>query len=332
MAIKTLSKASPLSSGSYKTAVKHFYISSKIAIAQITDLYDFVYPSVTALWNLRYEVTGYLHVRGEAVTKEELNTKFSNHEKFNNPNLYRSCIEFSWEKQKEDFAKIILINLFAYHEAWIENILTEIGANSRTNVKALQFPSYPTKPGAIESLATLTTHLSGATTNAFYPVYSRNKKYNFSQLNNLLICYRYFKEVRNAIIHSGGLVDQKLLDIEAEYNSLNATDIGLKVKPIFEPMVMDEKIKLSIEDVCSFTDIILQIITTMDAELIKNVQAEAIFMSRIKEFVGTKTKKLNPYAKKPGSEIRSIVQQSGFEKPERYDEIQQLFTRESVVR
>lgn len=214
MAIKKLSKASPLSTESYKTAIKHFYISSKVAIAEITDLYDFVYPSITALWNLRYEVTGYLHVRGDEVTRDELNKKLVNHEKFNHPNLYRSCVEFSWDKQKEDFAKIILINLFAYHEAWIENIPTEIGHNTKGAIKALQFPSYPGKAGIIEMLTTLTATPSTAISNAFYPAYIRNKRHNLTQLNNLLICYRYFKECRNAIIHSGGIVDQKLVTIE----------------------------------------------------------------------------------------------------------------------
>lgn len=332
MAIKKLSKASPLSTGSYKTAIKHFYVSSKIAIAQITDLYDFVYPSVTALWNLRYEVTGYLRVRGEEVTRDELNKKFANHEKFNHPNLYRSCIEFSWDKQKEDFAKIIMINLFAYHEAWIENILTEIGHKNKTAIKALQFPSYPGKTGVLETLNALTATPSVVIENAFYPAYTRSKRHNILQLNNLLICYRYFKECRNAIIHAGGIADQKLINIEQEYSLLSAADIKQKVKPIFETMVLGEKLKISIEEVCAFTDIILQIITTIDAELIKHNSAEAIFLDRVKSFMDGKIKKLDPYPKKPGSEIRSIVQQTGYEMPARYDELQVLLASEKVVK
>ena len=75
--IKKLSPESPLTSGAYLGSSKSFFDSTKSTLAQITDLYDFAWPMVTALWNLRWEVSGYMYVRGEEITKEEVYSDFN---------------------------------------------------------------------------------------------------------------------------------------------------------------------------------------------------------------------------------------------------------------
>lgn len=330
--IKKLSPESPLTSGTYLESNKSFFDSTKSALAQITDLYDFTWPMVTALWNLRWEVAGYMYVRGEEVTKEELYKKFVNNEKFNRPNLYRSCIEFSWEKQKEDIAKIILINLFAYHESWIENILSELGKNTKTRQKGLQFPSSSGKRGAMDVINELLINMSSVMSNAFYKYYSSNKKFSLSKLNNLLLVYRYFKECRNCIVHSGGLATQKLVDASNLYDSLSDTDINMKKKPEYNVFSLNAPVKLNITGVVGFTDIILQIITTIDAELLKTQEAETVFIKRIKKNVGSKPKGVDKLAKGRAKAIRSIVQQSKFAMPERTDEIEKILLREKIIK
>lgn len=330
--IKALSPISPLNSGSYLKSYKYFFNSTKIAAAQITDLYDFIWPTITALWNLKWEVSGYLYIRGEEVTKEELNKKFVNNEKFNRPNLYRSCVEFSWEKQKEDFSKIILINLFAYHESWIENILEELGKNTKPRQKGLQFPSIPPQMGAFEVISELLTTSSLELTNAFYTFYSSNKKFSFSKLNNLLICYRYFKECRNCLMHSGGFASQKLVDSSIAYQPLLARDLNMVVKPEFIPFSLNEKVNLKIHGVVGFTDIILQIITTIDAELIKSNHAKNVFVKRLKDFVGDKPKGIDRLPKGRTKAIKSIIQQSGFAMPSRLDELEVIMKNEGIIK
>ena len=330
--LKKLSPISPLVSGAHLKSYKYFFDSTKIASAQITDLFDFVWPTVTALWNLRWEVSGYLYQRGDEVTKEELNKKFVNNEKFIRPNLYRSCVEFDWENQKENFAKIVLINLFAYHESWIENLLTELGLNTKSRQKGLQFPSTGSNNGVNEIIADLLNVSSPILANAFFNTYSSNKKYSLSKLNNLLICYRYFKECRNGFMHSGGYASQNLVDASVLYDQLSATDLNVKVKPDYIKFNLNDKIELKIQGVAGFTDIILQIITTIDAELLKSIKAEDIFISRLNITVGNKPKGIDKLPKGKEKALRSIIQQSGFAKPERLDELELLMKSKSIIK
>lgn len=330
--LKKLSPISPLASGAHLKSYRYFFDSTKIASAQITDLFDFVWPTVTALWNLRWEVSGYLYQLGEGATKEELNKKFVNNEKFLRPNLYRSCVEFNWENQKENFAKIILINLFAYHESWIENLLSELGSSTKTRQKGLQFPSNGSNTGVNEILSGLLTVTSPTLINAFYRIYSSNKKFSLSKLNNLLICYRYFKECRNGFMHSGGLASQSLVDASILYDQLSATDLNIKVKPDYIRFNLNDRIELKIQGVTGFTDIILQIITTIDAELIKSIKAENILISRLNKTVGYKPKGIDKLPKGKEKALRSIIQQSGFAKPERLDELEILMKSNNIIK
>lgn len=330
--LKKLSPASPLASGEHLQSNRYFFNSSKTAAAQITDLFDFIWPTLTALWNLRWEVSGYLYVRGNEVSKEELNARFCNNEKINRPNLYRSCIEFSWEKQKEDFAKIILINLFAFHESWVENILNELEKNAHNRIKGMQFPSMTGKQGVFDILNDLLSSRSSELTDAFYSVYASNKKYGVDKLNNLLICYRYFKECRNCFMHAGGITSKHLAEASALYAALDAGDLNTNVKPEATIFKLNDKVDLKIEGVVGFADIILQIITTIDAELIQSIEAEKVFFSRIRNFLGNKPAALDPLPRVKAKKMKSILQQSGFAIPTNMDAAESLMRREGLIK
>jgi len=330
--LKKLSPQSPLTSGAHLQSNRYFFNSSKTAAAQITDLFDFIWPTLTALWNLRWEVTGYLYVRGDEVTKDELNSRFSNNEKINRPNLYRSCVEFTWEKQKEDFAKIILVNLFAFHESWIENILNELDKSAHNRIKGMQFPSFPSKQGVFDILNDLLSSTSDDMTDAFYGIYSSSKKYKLDKLNHLLVCYRYFKECRNCFMHAGGLATKHLVESSQLYDSLTAEDLNINVKPEGTIFNLNDKVDLKIEGVVGFADIVLQIITTIDAELLKSVDAEKVFIKRVKDFVGPKPRSIDMNPKVKAKTLKSIIQQSGFAIPARMDALELLMRKEGVIK
>ena len=266
------------------------------------------------------------------MTKEELNARFCNNEKINRPNLYRSCVEFSWEKQKEDFAKIILINLFAFHESWIENILNELDKSAHSRIKGMQFPSMPTKQGVFDILKDLLSSRSHELTDAFYSIYSSNKKFSLDKLNNLLICYRYFKECRNCFMHAGGLVSKHLTEASQLYASLTANDLNTNVKPEATIFSLNDKVDLKLEGVVGFADIILQIITTIDAELIQSIDSEKVFINRVNEFIGNKPQTIDINPKVKAKKIKSIVQQSGFAMPANMDALERLMRKEGVVK
>jgi hypothetical protein len=329
--MKSLSPISPLTGDRHLLSDRYFFNSSKLFAAQITDLFDFIWPTLTAMWNLRWQVSGYLNTRKEAITKEELVAKFINQEhKHVRPNLYRSCIEFSWDRQTEDLSKTILINLFAYYESWVENILSELRLNTKTNQKKMQFPSTNASDGILSIHSAATTPASTTLTNSFYNVYKRSKKYSFPKINNLLITYRYFKECRNSLVHLGGRVDQKLCDASIAYDALSTTDIAMTVKPEYSVFAINDKVTLNIKGIAGLTDILLRIVTSIDAEFLQGKAAEDVFLNRIKSTVGPKPKNIDFFKKE--KEIRSIVQRSAFAKPNALDGIETFFKLKGILK
>lgn len=327
--MKKLSPVSPLNDGRYIKSDKYFFNSSKLFGAQITDLYDFIWPSVTAMWNLRTQVSEYLVLKGNSATKEELVAKFNNPaDKHVRPNLYRSCIEFSWDRQVEDLSKTILINLFAYYESWVENILTEFGINTKTNQKNMQFPSDATR-GISQVHALHTTTKSPLLRNAFYSTYKASKKYSYSKIENLFLAYRYFKECRNSLVHLGGNVDQKLVDASTAYDALTAANLDMAVKPEYTHFALGDKVRLHIKGVAGLTEILLRIVTTMDAEFIQSSRAESIFAHRVKTTLKGKSKRLDYFTKQ--KELRSIVQRSAFAMPLTTNPIEAFLKSKSIL-
>ena len=49
-----------------------FFSASNDVISQITDLYDFVWPTASAIWNLRWQVKGFVNEVGVDVNDQKI--------------------------------------------------------------------------------------------------------------------------------------------------------------------------------------------------------------------------------------------------------------------
>ena len=77
----------------------------------MTELFDDLWPTVTAIKNLRWQVNGYYHEMG-VNQNHKLAARFVDLEdKTNRPNLYRTCIEQSWVQQEFSLARNLLTNI-----------------------------------------------------------------------------------------------------------------------------------------------------------------------------------------------------------------------------
>ena len=327
MEMKVLSKPSPIRSGLYKTSTKLFYEPSKLLEAQITEVFDDTWPTVTALRHLRWNVQGYHHEYNVA-TNAQLTRKFVElDDKTNRPNLYRTCIEQRWEDQEFIIAKNLLINIFACYEAWIENILEILGKNTLSNQKKLQSTS------DWQSLITLLTQNPNAIiVSNFYSEYmSRNKNYSMAYIDKYMKLMRYFKECRNCIVHRGGQTTQRVVDSYNQISTFTAADLGLKEAPQVFINMIDESIKISLRGVVGFSQIIIKLVTTFDIELIKSDQAEAYFISQIKPHYPRPltTPVANDKIKKT---VSSVVAKGRFVKASNPLTLLPLLRRESILR
>lgn len=328
---KVLSASSRVRTGLYKTGTSMFFTPSKLFEAQMTEIFDEVWPTVTALKMLRWQVKGY-YEEYSVQNNSRLNAKFVEPEDVTNrPNLYRTCIDDSWEDIEFRIAKNLLTNIFACYEGWVENILVTLNySRVKSDSKKFQFPS-TTANGYNVLLRTLTTNSCADLVTAYYNVYkTKNQHYNVGLIDNWFLFYRYFKECRNAIIHTGGQTTQRVIDAYNSIAHLTKADLDVKEVPQIFNSTLGTPIKLSLRGVVGFSQIIIKIVSTLDVELIKAEKADEYFAKRVLESVrGRQTVSADVNTKR--SQVRSYSHKGSFATPSDLDAIYNILKRFNVV-
>ena len=324
---KKLSTPSRVQSGLYKKTMRCFFFQSRLFEAQMTELFDDLWPTVTAIKNLRWQVNGYYH---EMDVKQ--NTKLSAHfvdseDITNRPNLYRTCIEQSWEQQEFSISRNLLTNIFALYEGWIETILPQL-SDDDISAKKFQFPGT-----ARATLAFMQQHENTALVDAYHDVYeTKNSSSKLCHLENYLKVYRYFKECRNCIIHSGGRTNDKLISDYHDVAGITAADLDVAEVPEMTPVTaVNELVKLTLRGVVGFSQIVIKLVEVLDMEFIKADKAVDCFIGQIKEFTPHPMYP-SPEAGKVKKMLDGIMHRSGFLPPVQSDAFYQLLKDKGILR
>jgi hypothetical protein len=294
---------------------KLFLRVSKVVARRLTETFDFVWPTAVAIWNLRWQVAGYEAALEHPATVAELSGRFISGSGIVGANLRRACLETSWEDQQQKFARFLLIEFCALYEAWCSGALAELGQSLSS--KDLQYPTtfktagVPQK-GVGHALLIINSPSSPVMAGALYPALTTNKKYSKSHLEELLTCYRYFKEARNAIVH-GGVVTRLFLDAERDYSLLTNATLGVAEVPESATRNPDNTLSLSLRGVVGFGEVVLRLVCTLDAELSISPAAEAIFVRLWKEKHGTVSVSSNVHRRI--QQINGLVRQMDMPKP-----------------
>ena len=72
----------------------------------MAEVFIFIWPTATALWNLRWQVRGFLDTVDNA-SQDQLSRRFVEGVDLPESDLRRTCVEQIWEQQKEQFADTI---------------------------------------------------------------------------------------------------------------------------------------------------------------------------------------------------------------------------------
>ncbi|MBQ5666455.1 MAG: hypothetical protein IIV41_11420 [Akkermansia sp.] len=248
-----------------------FFPQTTNALKNITDMFDLLWPMTTALWNLRCNVKGFLAESPNA-TQELLNQRFASGSDIEILNFKASIIDKTWESQKEEISWILLGWLFSIYEGWLSELRDEV-FNGMDN-KKLQYPEkfqneinrYTSAPSIILK-------------KCIFPAYSKCKKVSTSKIKNMLYCCRVFKEMRNCYMHHSKKADQKLLD---SYNMFMANikspqDLHVKEIPEILPISLGKPITPSFRGVVGFSNVLINLILSIEAEFIKSKDAELWF-------------------------------------------------------
>ena len=288
-----------------RNAGRYMFKCAYDAHVETTRIFDFVQPTIIALWNLRWQVGGFLSQVPDA-TSDDLANRFALGSEMRGGELKRACIDTPWDRQKSDFAEFILITIIAVFEEYTARIADAAVplASRRTVSKKLQFPTI----GHNNTISKLTKP-SPALQGVFLNSCKNNRRYSEPKLNNLLICYRFFKTMRNMLAHNGGEADQETVDAYNEFKAIGTiADLGLNEVPLHHPVPLGKKIELELRGVIGLSDLVLRVITTYDAQLSETAMAERELTNRISP-VGAKRQFVKAAAR--DRRIASLIHNSG---------------------
>ncbi|MDP1840210.1 MAG: hypothetical protein Q8N31_23445 [Reyranella sp.] len=308
--------------GARRRMNRYFFDCTNELHDSIVSLHDFILPTATALWHFRQVVQGEI-AANPAATAAYLAKKFNSAPGTRGTtNLITPFQVHQWEAQRERLAEVALVNVIALYEIWCEAICDEF-QNPDLAIK-LQFNSNPTRSSGIGfALDQLRSNLSSTVENSLYRSLTKVKKYSLPTLEALLLCYRYFKELRNCYMHRGRHCDGKLYGAQSKFIPIaTKSELGMDFVPEHKRYQLGDKIELSLHGVLGFTEVILRIVTTVDAELAATKVGEGVLISRMIATV--------PTPKQPSS-LKTIFNTMGFQGVPITTDLTKLLRRAGII-
>jgi len=247
-------------------------------------------------------------------------------------NVKRTFTEQSWDGHREELARITLVNTIALYEGWLAALSQSFPGGKWAN--ALQFPSKGVQGrkerGVRDALADMTKATSSAMQAGFTPVLRAQRAYRLKELDDLLLIYRYFKELRNALVHNGGVATQQLVDAHAQMSGVTAKSAGLKKMPEHTPPVLGQVTPISLYGLIGFGAVVFHMVQTIDAELSQTKVAEREFLQRFK--AKYRVRELTKAQPKRSERVRSLSKNIGLPEPKSVQKIDDLLVAEKLIR
>ncbi len=266
-----------------------FFPATHSVDRRLGDTFGFIWASYAGLRELWWQVRGFrsqfpeLHI-------DQVKSKFlSGLTLPGGIDIRRTCIETDWPQHEEEFAKWILFESCTLYESWCEKVCSEVFSPSLAakHAKNLQFPSDQTKPnqrtGYQKAVDAANAATSSLMTAQFFPKLSSSPLNRWAVIEDYLTAYRYFKECRNAIIHSDGVVNQDLIDLR---NALVASQ-AKNPSPFRHAFAMPALslgagIPIPIKDSVLFATVVRLLICTFDAALCVAISNERTLEARLR--------------------------------------------------
>jgi hypothetical protein len=262
-----------------------FFEATQSVTFRMGELFNFAFSTAAALWNLRQQVQEFIETTG-ITDQYRLHDRFVAGSGVTSADLITSCIRMSWSQQQEQFAKFLLFELCALYEGWLDDVVPRCVSSRHVEQveKDLQFPnrlggrrSFP------NGLRIVNASRSRVMKDEFLPFLKAHPKNSWNHLDELLKAYRYFKEVRNAIIHSGGRASPQVISSLNDLIAVPFADLGLKEPFSLRVPVRGQQVAVGFRNVTGLANVIHRLIVTFDAALAVSRGAEGDLLQRFAE-------------------------------------------------
>jgi hypothetical protein len=265
-----------------------FFSASQSVDIQLGQIISFIWASYAGLRELWWQVRGFKSNFPDLHISEIENKFFGGLPIPGGIDLNKLCIQTDWTTHEEEFLKWLLFETCTLYEGWAEKVCSEVFTTARADkcAKQIQFPVTPRSNGYQYVINLANQNTSKFIKSTFFPSLSGGKFNKWTQIQNLLIGYRYFKECRNTFIHSDGLVTQDLIKAQSDFIHIQSTGkLILKHTFVLPISTLDSRIKLNLPDVILFTRLVKYLISTFDAALCVSVSCESILKERLRSLI-----------------------------------------------
>ena len=277
-----------------------FFMASKDALDNITSTFNFLHPLNASLQFTRKAIND-LIAKQPQISDFEIKRTIDPDDLVHGVAYRNSFVDTIWNAQEDKLAWLLLNNLFAIHEGWAQRLYEDSFSDYYTPelIKTLEFPGLSNQlsdcfinvilhpkltsqkiPGTLKSSIIMALK-SSALESAFFQEYKNACTYDFAKLENYLLCYRCFKEVRNCFMHHNCVASQQLKKAFDSYIQIaTINDLGVKEVPIISTPVVGNSIQLKLRTVIGFSQIVRRIIIISDINLLCTKAAENEFLKR----------------------------------------------------
>lgn len=280
-------------------STKCFYPFTQQFSNVVGDITSFIWASYAGLWHIHN--TGNILADLSSTPNWK---KIENHLGKGAPDQrgfdIKKISERKWSDHQEQFSNFIMMQAAILYEEWCQsltsNISTSGGAKLNIKAESFQFPScHQSKKfsnwseldtsGCIKESSFLKSEIQ--------PALITKYKENIKHIDNLLHWYRYFKGLRNSIVHHGSIIQSTNLN---DYNNAIKTslvDSGISRNYSGSSPVVGQKITVTLSDAVLLLGIIIRIAYGFDAKYCHTHSAEMLIEKRIRDAIKTNIPPIN---------------------------------------
>lgn len=306
-----------------------FFKATEDALKNITELFKLVHPLRTSMHYTRNTIAQMVTENPNA-DDDYFKSVIDPADNVHGTGFREAFIDTPWTEQEEQLAWLLLNNLFAIHEGWVDSIFYERfkgkGYGKDLFVSGLESIGLSSK---ITSYYVTNSKRSQLLTDTFFDVYKNASRLDFSKVDNYMLMYRYFKAARNCFMHGNCIATPWVLTEYAAYAAVATTaDLDVTEVPIVIPPVLGQKVRLNIRGVIGFSDFVQRILIISDICLLQTKAAEEEFVDRKPSNV---IPTLSTNAIRATEQIGNLCESAGFLRPVWSEELQRYMVTHRFI-
>ena len=302
-----------------------FFNESNDTLHAFTELFDFLWPAYIGVANLRRDYFNQIRHKPN-ITREDLNKVLCGDLGLDNYRKKDFDFDYmfnhtSFDMQKNELALLWINSAIALYEGWLKNISYHIFASDNNKRKTLEDCLQFEHKWIADFAALINGTTSSFMDSNFTSKYLAKHHRDAASVENLIKCFRVYKEYRNCYMHNGRKASIYLINAYNAYHPVaNRQGLSVKKIPVFTQPQLNQPISLDFDKAILIGDIIMRLIVTVDALLVKTNAAEEEFKQRFKAS-SHYDKCLSPNIDKARSTVNSYIQGLRMPSPNNIDDV-----------